>query len=279
MTSAYNVNGKIIAPGELVFSPDVRHYRYGDGFFESMKFSNGLLMHSVLHWERIAKSAMLLKLELPMGFDRDEMIRRIETTATSAGILNGRVRCSFLRDSPGLYSPISNTGSIIIEIQKIDSAGYDYNDQGLTLGSYREMTKNGNYISMLKTTSALIYVMASIYAREQGTDECLIYNDQDRVAEAISSNVFIVSGEFIVTPPVSEYCVDGVMRKVVMNQAAAYGYTVLEQPLSEVSITSADEVFLTSATRGIRWVGEYKGKMYKNTVSKILADRLNPVAG
>jgi branched-chain amino acid aminotransferase len=66
------------------------------------------------------------------------------------------------------------------------------------------------------------------------------------------------------------------MRKVVIQLAQAYGYTVLEQPISEITLNTADEIFLTSATRGIRWIGQYKGKRYKNTVSRILSERLNP---
>lgn len=276
MSRIFNINGEIVKEDQAWFTPASRGYRYGDGFFESMKLSGGLLLHSVLHFERIRKSALLLKMKLPEDFTRDELIRRIDATAIAIEAPNARVRCTFFRETPGLYTPAGGETSIVIEIQKIDSPGYEWNEQGLTLGSYREMSKNGNYISTLKTTSALIYVMAGIYARENHFDECVIFNDQDRIAEAISSNIFFVSGEFLITPPLSEYCVDGVMRKVVMNLAAGYGYTVLEQPMSEVSLTSADEVFLTSATRGIRWVAEYKGKTYKNTVSRILAEKLNP---
>jgi branched-chain amino acid aminotransferase len=90
----------------------------------------------------------------------------------------------------------------------------------------------------------------------------------------VASNLFVVKGEFILTPPISEYCIDGVMRKVVMHLADAYGYSLQERPLSEIDLTSAEEIFTTSATRGIRWVGNFQGKVLKNAVAKVIYDQL-----
>lgn len=276
MSTVYNIDGVIHSGTEPLFTPESRSYRYGDGFFESMKMACGEVLHLDKHMSRIHKSALLLKFTLPENFDATELEKRIRETAASQSIEHARVRCTILRESAGLYTPIANTARIVLEISKTDQAFYDYNTTGLSLGSYSEMTKNANFISTLKTTSSLIYVMAGIHAKEHGFDECVIFNENGRIAESISSNIFTVSGEFINTPPLSEYCVDGVMRKVVIQLAQAYGYTVLEQPISEITLNTADEIFLTSATRGIRWVGEYKGKRYRNAVSRILSDRLNP---
>lgn len=271
----YNIDGRIVAPEEMIFAASSRAYRYGDGFFESMKFSGKRLLHADLHMARIQKSALLLKMELPAWLNTQELELRVQQTAETEGISHARVRCTILRDSGGLYTPLDQNVNIVLEIQKIDNAGYDWNETGIKLGAYKELTKNSNYLSMLKTTSSLTYVMAGIFNRENGFHDCVIFNENGRIAECISSNIFSVSGEFINTPPLSEYCVDGVMRKVVMNLATAYGYTISEQPMTEVSLNSADEIFLTSATRGIRWVGSFGAKTYKPTVSKVLADKLN----
>ncbi|MBS3914413.1 MAG: aminotransferase class IV [Bacteroidetes bacterium] len=274
--SFFNINGKNCEALTPYFPPTTRSYRYGDGFFESMKWSNGRLLHFDHHMARIHKSAMLLKMNLTEEVKDGIILQWVESVAQQHQIANARVRCTFLRESEGFYTPENSVTTIISELLPIENSNYDWNEKGLTLGAYKEMSKNGNYTSMLKTTSSLIYVMAGIYAKENNLDECIIFNDHGRIAECISSNIFIVAGEFISTPPLSEYCIDGVMRKVVIHLAEAYGYTVLEQPLSEVSLTSADEIFITNASRGIRWIGEYKGKKYKNIVSGVLADKLNP---
>jgi branched-chain amino acid aminotransferase len=68
--------------------------------------------------------------------------------------------------------------------------------------------------------------------------------------------------------------VDGVMRKVVMQLADAYGYSLQERPLSEIDLTSAEEIFISSATRGIRWVGNFQGKPLKQAVARVLHEQL-----
>lgn len=218
---------------------------------------------------------MLLKMQLPEGFDQEKMEQWITDAAEKLETENARIRCTVFRDSAGLYSPIDNACSVVLEVNKTDDAGYLWNENGLALGSYKELSKNANFTSTLKTTSALTYVMASIYARENGYDDCVIFNDLGRVTESISSNIFVVQGEFINTPPLAEYCVDGVMRRVVIQRAEAYGFTVQEQPISEISLNSAEEIFLSSAVRGIRWVGEFEGKKYRNATAKVLHTLIN----
>ncbi|MCC7296974.1 MAG: aminotransferase class IV [Bacteroidia bacterium] len=276
MTRIFNINGQIVPEDAPAISASSRAYRYGDGFFESMKLSNGVILHADKHMARIHKSAMLLKMHLPDDFHENIIQQRVNQSVEGTGISNARVRCTVLREAQGLYTPIDSEILMVIEIVKTDSPFYDFNQTGLILGSYAEMTKNANFISTVKSTSALLYVMAGIHAKENGFDECVIFNENGRIAETISSNIFTVSGEFINTPALSEYCVDGVMRRVVIQLAQAYGYTVLEQPISEITLQTADEIFLTSATRGIRWVGDFKGKNYSNHVSRVLAEKLNP---
>ena len=65
------------------------------------------------------------------------------------------------------------------------------------------------------------------------------------------------------------------MRRVVMQLAGAYGYSVQENPITAISLSAADEIFISNAVKGIQWVSEYGGKSYKNATAKKLADMLN----
>jgi branched-chain amino acid aminotransferase len=252
-----------------------RSYRYGDGFFESMRFELGCIQYSDLHESRIRKSAMLLKMEMPRDFDLQSLETDIHEMLTSQNIASASVRCTFFREGEGRYKPENPSTQVITEVKATDFRGYPLNETGLKLGMYSELSKNANFTSTLKTNSALTYVMAGIHAAENNWDECVIINDSGRIAETVSSNIFTVNGEFINTPPLSEYCVDGVMRRVVMQLAGAYGYSVQENPITAISLSAADEIFISNAVKGIQWVGEYGGKSYKNATAKKLADMLN----
>ena len=271
----YLINNNIVAEDAPHFTPNSRGYRYGDGFFESCAMWQGRILQLPLHVDRIKKSALLLKINLPSWWDEISWETSVLKACSEAGCKSARIRLTFFRESTGLYTPNHMEATMVTEINETQNLSpYPWNEQGLTLGTYKEISKNNNFTSTLKTCSALTYTLAGIYAKEHGLDDVVIFNDYGRPCETVASNLFVVKGEFIITPPVSEYCIDGVMRKVVIQLADAYGYSVQERPMSEIDLTSAEEIFTSSATRGIRWVGNFQGKVLKNVVAKVLYDQL-----
>lgn len=271
----YIINNTIVDENAPFFSPKSRGYRYGDGFFESCAMWQGRILQLPLHVDRIKKSALLLKINLPSWWDEISWETSVLKACSEAGWKSARIRLTFFRESTGLYTPNHMEATVVTEINETQNLSpYPWNEQGLTLGTYKELSKNNNFTSTLKTCSALTYTLAGIYAKEHGLDDVVIFNDYGRPCETVASNLFVVKGEFIITPPVSEYCIDGVMRKVVIQLADAYGYSVQERPMSEIDLTSAEEIFTSSATRGIRWVGNFQGKVLKNVVAKVLYDQL-----
>ncbi len=271
----YLINNNIVAEDAPHFTPNSRGYRYGDGFFESCAMWQGRILQLPLHVDRIKKSALLLKINLPSWWDEISWETSVLKACSEAGWKSARIRLTFFRESTGLYTPNHMEATMVTEINETQNLSpYPWNEQGLTLGTYKELSKNNNFTSTLKTCSALTYTLAGIYAKEHGHDDVVIFNDYGRPCETVASNLFVVKGEFIITPPVSEYCIDGVMRKVVIQLADAYGYSVQERPMSEIDLTSAEEIFTSSATRGIRWVGNFQGKVLKNVVAKVLYDQL-----
>ena len=273
--SYFIYNGIPVDKDSPLFPASSRSYRYGDGFFESMKVSEGRLMHGYLHQLRIDKSLLLLKMQAPECFEHSSLEDQIERFCKSKKISNARVRATYLREADGFYQPKNQYTQVLVEISPIEYSGYPLNTEGYIVGNYKELVKNSNFISTLKTNSSLIYTMAGIYAKENDLDECILYNEFGRVCEGISCNIFMVSGEFITTPPLSEYCVDGVMRKLVLQLAQSYGYQINERPIQEIDLMTADELFFTSATRGIQWVGNYMGKSFRSTIAKVLSDKLS----
>jgi branched-chain amino acid aminotransferase len=250
-----------------------RLFKYGDGFFETMRFFGGRIQHAYLHQQRCLQSQKLLKMPDPeVSFETLE--QTIAKYCMMKGISSARIRLGFYREADGFYRPKNPITRSICEIYELDYEGYPFNTEGLILGSFKELTKNSNYTSLLKSTSALIYVMAGLHAKETDVDDVIIFNDSGRVCESMSSNLFAVIGDFIITPPLDEFCVDGIMRKIVLQLARDYGYEVAERPLSEIDLNGADEIFLTNAAYGIQWVGNFQGKNYRNVVSRVLSGKL-----
>ena len=117
-------------------------------------------------------------------------------------------------------------------------------------------------LSQYKTANALPYVLAARYAKNQQLDDVVIVNDQDKIAEASSSNLFVLQGKLLITPPLSEGCLDGIMRKQVLSIGQNLGYTVKEMPLPKSILSQAENLWLTNSIRGIRWVRKFGDKAY-----------------
>ncbi len=273
--SIYLINNIPVKKSTPYFSPDSRGYRYGDGFFESCVFFGHRILHLAIHAERIQQSSLLLQIQLPPDWNTEAWEIAVKNACMDALIPFARIRLTVFREGEGYYAPNGSGVCIVTQITPILKEGpYEWNTKGLKVDTYKELSKNSNYISTLKTCSALIYTMASLYAKQKGLDEVIMFNEFGRPCEASSSNIFVVKGEFILTPPISEYCIDGVMRRVLMSLIDAYGYNLQERMITEVDLSASEEIILTSATRGIQWVCDYQGKKLKHIVAQVLFDRL-----
>lgn len=133
------------------------------------------------------------------------------------------------------------------------------NPTGLTLGIFEEIRLTPNVFSPFKTGNALPNVLAAIFKKEKKCDDCLLLNITGRIACGNSSNVFLVKNGSLTTPPLTEGCVAGTMRSIVSDLCKGLKINILEKPVLPEDLVKADEVFLTNAIQGIRWVRGVEG--------------------
>jgi branched-chain amino acid aminotransferase len=248
-----------------------RSFRYGDGFFESIRCFNGQPLWIDYHYERIYRSAKTLHIDLPEKLNPDGIKDLVSNLLNANKHLSGaRVRMSFFRESGGLYKPIKNGGLFIIESAEIDTPNYALNKNGFNVGVYNEIAKPINKLSFIKSSSSLFYVMASLFGGENGWDEVIILNEHGNVAEAGNSNIFMVEKGKLLTPALDQGCVDGVMRRVILDLAGKKKLKVSECSFLPGDLLNADEVFFTNAIRGIQWVKGIQNKRYYHQVASEL---------
>jgi branched-chain amino acid aminotransferase len=160
-------------------------------------------------------------------------------------------------------------------MSKLDENLYTNLAKGLIVDVFDDVTKPVNTLANHKTCNSLVYVMAGIYRKENNLDEVFILNHNGFLCEAMSANIFVVFKKKIYTPALSEGCISGVMRTVVMQLANEGKMEVIEAQINPDILNEAEEVFLTNASRGIQWVMGFNSKRYFNKVSKELLSRLN----
>lgn len=270
-----NFNGQLLATDSNIIPASNRAFRYGDGLFESMRFMNGQLKFADLHADRLQRGMKALKLEGYSLLDTWFLKEKAEELATWNKTKSGRLRLTIYRDAGGLYTPDDNKSGWCLELVPDEVTGYRLNQKGLIMDVYTEVTKPVNYLSNYKTCNSLPYVMAGLYKNQHRLDDVFLLNQQGFLCEAISSNVFVWYDNHLYTPALSEGCVEGIMRKVVMDLCQSLEIPITEAQINPDILHSADEVFITNSTKGIQWVIGFGIKRYFNGLSKTLIDELN----
>lgn len=272
-------NGHVISLYEPAISFTNRAFRYGDSLFESIRFTNGKIMFLADHVKRIKLSMTTLRMNVPAEFTSANIEQLILHLIEKNNLKKeARIRLTVFRNEGGFYTPDTNDISFLIESEAFETTGYILNQRGLWVDIYAEIKKQINKISNLKTGSALMYVMAGITKKSLKLDDCLLVNDNGHIIESINSNIFVVKNGTLYTSPITDGCIDGVMRKQILAIAAQNKILAFEQSLTVHTLTDGDEVFLTNAIKGVQWVGQFKNKFYTNQKSVFFTEKLNELA-
>lgn len=272
MADAYvNFNGNIVEGNQPLFTASNRAFRYGDAVFETIRLMDGEILFFEKHLRRLKSSMDLLGMDPHTDLTFHNLylsIRHLDQVNNLKG--NGRIRLEVFRNDGGLYTPQDNGVSYLIESSTLANKNYQLNETGLKIEVYTDIKKPVSRLSNLKSSNALYYVMAGLHKRKLNIGDCLVLNTEDRIAEAISSNIFILKGGKLYTPSTAEACVAGIMRDNIIEYMSAQGNKVVEGAISIEDLLSAEEIFLTDVIHGIRWVGAFRNKRYFNTYSKQL---------
>ncbi len=177
------------------------------------------------------------------------------------------------RGNGGIFDPENSLPNFIIETSLLTDEN-QLNKNGLIVDVFPDARKSCDLFSNLKSNNYLPYVMAGLFAKKNKLDDCILLNSFERVCESAIANIFIIKGNNIYTPPLSEGCVAGVMRRWMLERFDLKKYHVVEKKLSINDVYDADEFFLTNAISHLRWVKKFRDKNYKNKKIKEIYNHL-----
>ncbi|MFD2744377.1 MULTISPECIES: aminotransferase class IV [Sphingobacterium] len=274
-THYINANGNLVAENSPIIAIENRAFRYGDGVFETMLWRDGDIRFLAQHVQRLQHALQMLHIEDFVLYDAyfirsktEELIRKNNLVGKDV-----RIRLIVHRAGDGLYAPKTNKSAYTLQADLLTAPSKD-KKVGLIVGLYTEYKKAYSELSKLKSLNALVYVTAGLFKNKFGYDDVLLLNQEGYLCESLTSNVFVYYDKTLYTPAISEGCVQGVMRQVVMDMANEEGIPVVEAQISPDIMNEADEIFCTNAVQGIQWVMGYKQKRYFNRIARVMQDKL-----
>ena len=269
-----NYNGNIVSKDSNILSNNNRAFKYGDALFETIKVVDNKVLFSEDHYFRLMASMRMLRMKISMTFTLAFFEDAISKTVTSNKLNTARVRFTVFRKDGGFYLPTTNEIDYIIEAQSLVVSVKAHYEIDL----YKDYYTYSGLLSTLKTTNRILNVTASIYAHENELDNCILLNEKKQLVEALNANVFLVKGNQLMTPSVSEGCIKGIVRKKIIEICKQdTAYEMLETEISPFELQKVDEVFLTNTIVGIQSVTKYRKKTYTDTIATDLRSKLKIV--
>lgn len=271
-----NFNGQI-QDSDLQVTVSNRSFLYGDGVFETLKIVNNKILFFEDHYFRLMASMRIVRMEIPMSFTMEYLEEQILKLVDVNNIKDSaRVRFTVFRNEGGFYLPTDNSISFIIQATKLENTRYKILKSQFEVDLYKDFIVPKQLLSTLKTANKITHVTASIFAKENQLDSTLLINETKNVIEAANGNLFMLIGDSLMTPPISEGCLNGIMRKQIIAIAKQMdSIEVVEAAISPFDLQKADELFITNVIIGIQPITKYRKKEFETRLANLLLDKLN----
>lgn len=248
--SAVWLDGALVPPEKAVVSVFDHGLTVGDGVFETVKVVGGRPFALRRHLERLARSARGLGLDVPLGEARLRGV--VDEVVAAAGLDDARLRITLTGGvSPLGSGRVGGAPTLIVAAGVL--APWEPDTVAVTVPWPRN---ERSAIAGVKTTSYAENVVALAEAHKVGATEAIMPNTRGNLCEGTGSNVFVVFGDRLVTPPLLAGCLAGVTRALLLELLPDAD----EDDLPITALAGADEVLLTSTTREVQPLRELDGR-------------------
>ncbi len=262
------INGEFHDAEAARVDPLDRGFTLGDGLYETIAVRNGKLRRFDSHMARLRDGAKVLSIPILSSNARieDQALATIE----ASGVANGALRMTLTRGpgERGITPPIAPSPTLVITASTTSPQ-----DDGLrVIVSSKTRRNERSPLAGIKSTNTLDSIIGRMEAQIAGADDAILLNGKGNVAEATVSNVFLLVDGGLITPPLADGALPGIMRGEVIKLARAEEKTVTTELLMRAS-----EVFLSNAL-GLRPViavdGQPVGDGEIGLITQMLAARL-----
>jgi branched-chain amino acid aminotransferase len=251
LRGAVYVNGTITPAHQAVIPVYDHGFLYGEGVYETLRTYHKVPFLYDRHARRMRASAERIQLLVP--FDDDTLAAWVEDTLAAAGELReAYIRILLTRGIGELTYDIGATPapSLVIIVKPLEEVSPRVDQQGITISLVPIMRNHpGSVNPIIKSNNLLNNAIAMQQANQRGAEEALMCNYRGELSECAQSNLFLVRGGRLLTPPSSAGLLEGITRGFLFDLARDAGIEAREEVLRPEDLDTADEVFITGTTR------------------------------
>lgn len=243
MAESVFLNDKLVDVEQACVSASDSGLLYGAGLFETMRSRNGVVFRLDDHLDRLFRSATALSID--HSFDKAFLGEAIDSVLRANELTEARLRLTLTNGPIGEVAE-QHKPTLLITATKLQHYPADYYRSGVTVALCPYRQNPTDPIASHKTTNYYPRLMALTLARQKRAAEALWFTTDSRLAEGCVSNVFLVKGEVLLTPPLGTPILPGIARKTICEIAVEQSIEVVEKDLLIADVLDADEIFLTN---------------------------------
>ena len=259
------INGTAQSAEAASISVFDRGFLYGDSVFETLRTYGGRPFALDEHMERLGRSAE--RVLIPMPLDAAAFGAEVEHAVATAQNAESYVRVMLTRGT-GPLSLDPDTAvhpNRIVFVEPLVAPPPEVYERGIGVVLFRtNRATDGTQGAGAKVANYLTSLLALREARLKNASEALIVDGLGRVLEGTTSNVFIVRGSALITPPEASGILAGITRAYVLASAPGAGLTVQIADIEERQLFEADEVFICSSIREVVPIVQVAGRAIGN---------------
>jgi len=247
-------NNEIREATERCLSPGQVGLLNGWGVFSTLRVVDGVIFAFEKHWERMRHDA--LRMRVPFPGRPEELFEPLRRLVQANQAWNATLRVVVVRNRGGIWEGPGIDRDYDVIAFTTDSKRWP---EAVHLGVVRNARHAASPFAGAKILSWSFNLTWLEEAESRGLDEVILLNEHGQVSECTSANIFISRGRQVLTPPLSSGCLPGVTREILLHEIHVDGLEIKEKDLELSDLEQADEVFITSTTRGLLPVASVEG--------------------
>jgi branched-chain amino acid aminotransferase len=247
-----DIDGVQVRPEEARVSVFDRGFLYGDSAFEALRTYGGRGFRQRAHLERLGRSCERLSIALPLTVDA--LSERVVRVVKATGLPECYLRIVVTRGvgPMGLDLGLGLVPSVVVYALSIHEQPAEMYERGIKVGLEHTLrSADGTPAAGAKTSNYLASMLALDAVKQRGGSEVLIVDASGAILEGGTSNVFLVQGGVLVTPPLSVGILEGITRRTVLELAVELGLRCEQRVIRPEDVGQSDEAFITSSIREV----------------------------
>jgi len=245
------INGRFVGREQAHVSVFDNSLLYAEGLFETFLAIDDRVIFVKEHLRRLYRGAKVIGLDIPVS--PEKLTGWMHKTARAHPDRITKLRLTITAGEAARWVGRQGKPQVILS-----ASPHSMPVRPSRLQVSRFRVDHKSVFRRIKTLSYAIHAAALSQAKKSGCDDALMINQDGRVAEVTSANVFRVKRGRIYTPPISSGCLEGVTRKIVIREACRLGLTIVEQDFSLPQLLDSDEVFISSSLKLVVGVSTIK---------------------